>query len=326
MKLISCYKQLTPDNLIAGGVGQGGGGYWQESVGVKLQKEIAKVLNAEFIQSPRIHGRDSFDRQDYDVPEGDFDIAYCQLFEVPKQRPAQWVYSIISDYISMEVVLEDFLARAKPDVLISFQYPLQPPMDKPNLVEQCARHGCRVVFMPWFNVENEFVTNKERDITAMCTGKMGGTYPFRDKAYKYLESLNRSDIVLSGNPNGSTFRLSDVEYQDSMRRCRYYVSGGIYDMQIPPKYYEVCNYGCCLISPELPMMKEAGFIDGLTYIKVNNVEEIPEILATDRWKRIGKQGQIMVQVQHNLQARARDIARLWFANRPAVRERPYPIE
>ena len=315
MKIISCYKELQSDNLIAGGIGQGGGGYWQNVVGIKLQSCLAEILKAKLHLCSRPHGRDSFDRTDYEPLKGAYDIAYCQLFEVPKVRPADWIYSIISDYISMEAVLEDFLSRAKPDLIISFQYPLNPPSGKPNLIEQCARHGCEVVFMPWFNEQNQPVYKVERNITAMCTGKMGGTYPFRDKAYKYLESLNRSDIALSGNPNGSTFRLSDEQYQDSMRRCKYYISGGIYDIQIPPKYYEVCNYGCCLISPELPMMKEAGFIDGETYIKVNNAEEIPDILASDRWVEIGRAAQKMVHKYHGIRARAKDIAKMWFLSR-----------
>ena len=64
MKIISCYKELQKDNLIAGGIGQGGGGYWQNSVGIKLQSELAEILKAKLHLCPRAHGRDSFDRTD----------------------------------------------------------------------------------------------------------------------------------------------------------------------------------------------------------------------------------------------------------------------
>ena len=311
LKMVSYFKQIQADNQIAGGLGQGGGGYWQEQVGVRLQEEVAKVLGAELTLSGRPHGFDSFDRRDYRKVDGDFDIAYCQLFEVPWSRPAKWVYSIISDYISMEAVLEDFLVRAKPDVLITFQYPIDPPAGKPNLREQCERHGCKLVFLPWFNAENMHIHNPFKDVMAMCTGKIGGTYPMRDKIYKYLEGLNRDDILLSGNPHGSTFRLSDEQYRDALGRCRYYITGGIYDIQIPPKYYEVCNYGATLVSPELPMMEEAGFIDGLTYLKLDNVEEIPDILESTRYDEIGFIGQEMVQDRHSIERRAKDIAELF---------------
>ncbi len=315
LKMISYFKQLQADNKIAGGLGQGGGGYWQEQVGVRLQEEVAKALGAELILSGRPHGQDSFDRRDYDIASGQFDIAYCQLFEVPRQRPAKWIYSIISDYISMEVVLEDFLARAKPNVIISFQYPLEPPAGKPNLVEQCAKYGCKVVFLPWFNAENIHVWNPDKDVTAMCTGKIGGTYPMRDKIYKYLQGLNRSNVILSGNPHGSTFRLTDTEYRDALAQCRYYITGGIYDIQIPPKYYEVCNYGATLVSPELPMMEEAGFIDGVTYLKLDNVEQIPDILDSLRYDEIGFVGQRMVQASHSIEQRAKDIAGLYLGTK-----------
>jgi hypothetical protein len=312
MNMVSYYKSLTPDNQIAGGLGQGGGGYWQEDVGIRLQEEIAKVLGAELSLSSRPHGRDSYDRKDYTpLPIEGVDIAYCQLFEVPNKRPAKWIYSIISDYLHMEEVLEDFLCRAKPNLIISFQYPLVPPSGKSNLVAQCEAHGCKVVFLPWFNATDVPVYNPTKDVVAMCTGKIGGTYPMRDKIYNFLAGLGRDDVLLSGNPHGSTFKLNDDEYRDALSRCRYYVTGGIYDIQIPPKYYEVCNYGAALVSPELPMMAEAGFIDGGTYIKINNVEEIPAILESDRWMEIGRQGQNMVHGNHSLKARAMDIAELY---------------
>lgn len=311
LKMISYFKQLQEDNQIAGGLGQGGGGYWQEQVGVRLQEEIAKSLGADLKLSGRPHGFDSFDRRDYDVVPGHFDIAYCQLFEVPRARPAEWIYSIISDYISMEVVLEDFLTRTKPNVIISFQYPLEPPEGRPDLVKQCANHNCEVVFLPWFNSENARPWNPDKDVTAMCTGKIGGTYPMRDKIYKYLGGLDRKDVILSGNPHGSTFRLGGDEYRIALSRCRYYITGGIYDIQIPPKYYEVCNYGATLVSPELPMMEEAGFVDGVTYLKLSKVEDIPGILASQEYHGIGILGQRMVQAQHSIEQRAKDIADLY---------------
>ncbi len=307
----SFYKQLQRDNLIAGGIGQGGGNYWQNAVGVRLQIHLAATLGGNLSLRSRPHGRDSYDRSIYPVVGGPYDLAYCQLFECPDSRPADWVYSIISDYISMEGVLEEFLDCVRPDLMISFQYPLIPPTDKPDLVEQCSRYETKVLFMPWFNEGNEKDWGLERDVIAMCTGKIGGTYPFRDNAYKYLEGLGRNDIVLSGNPHGSVFRLTDAEYRDALRRCRYYVTGGIYDLQIPPKYYEICNFGATLVSPELPMMKEAGFVDGQTYVKIDSVDEIPSVLESDTWEKVGPAGRAMVQERHSLQARAGDIAAIY---------------
>ena len=311
MRIVSHYKSLGPDQQTAGGIGQGGGLYWQNAVGVLLQQELARVLKAELRLCWRPHGRDSYDRTDYDIVDDQYDIAYCQLFEVPKRRPAEWIYTIISDYIGMEGVLEDFLARTKPNLLISFQYPLVPPTDWPNLVAQCAALGCRVVFLPWFNVTNEPIYRDHKTVIGMCSGKMGSTYPKRDAIYKYLEKLNRSDVILSGNPNGSTFRLSDAEYQDALRKCRYYFSGGIYDIQIPPKYYEVLNYGACLVSHELPMMAEVGLYPNETYIRLDSLDDIPSILDSDRYKDISKRGQRLAHERHSMTARAVQIAEVY---------------
>ena len=320
MRMLTCYKTLLPES-IAGGIGQGGGHYWQTAVGIELQREIAKVLDCPLVLSPRPHGKDSFDRQPYDIPAMDFGITYMQLFEIPSRRPDGFVYSIVSDYIGMDGLLEDFLEQVRPNCMISFQYPLDPPkaLDDlpqlgalPNLVEQCARHGCEVVYLPWFNVAPVEMYNGDKDITAMCTGKMSGTYPFRDAAYHHLESLGRSDIILSGNATGSIFKLSDAEYQDALSRCRYYVSGGIYDLQIPPKYYEVCNYGACLISHWMPMMEASGFVDGETYIQAETVKDVECLIAdSDRWYDIGRAGRRMVQERHSIQRRAQDIATLY---------------
>jgi hypothetical protein len=320
MKALTCYKTLPPDS-IAGGVGQGGGRYWELAVGLSLQRSIADVLDMPLEVCPRPHGIDSFDRHPYDIPDGDHDLAYLQLFEIPHRRPSGFVYSIISDYIGMEDVLEDFLSQVKPNVMISFQYPLEPPEDLPGLpqlgklpklVEQCGAHGCKVVYLPWFNAEFVDMYDGDKDITAMCTGKMSGTYPFRDMAYRHFEKLGREDIVISGNPTGSTFRLSDEEYRDCLSRCRYYVSGGIYDLQIPPKYYEVCNYGACLISPEMPMMEASGFVNGETYLKAETMDDVMRIIADpDRWREIGRAGWKMVQQRHSLPQRAWDIAELF---------------
>ena len=311
LKMISYLKNVHTDRQDVGGIGQGGGGYWQEQVGVRLQEEIAKVLGAELTLSGRPYGFDSFDRRDYPILAGEFDIAYCQLFEVPSSRPAKWIYSIISDYLHMEEVLEDFLLRTKPDVLITLQYPIDPPAGKPNLRVQCEHHGCELVFLPWFNAKNMHIHNPYKDIVAMCTGRTGICYPMRHKIYRYLESLNRKDIVLSGNPSGVTFRLSDDEYHDALGCCQYYITGGIYDFQIPPKYYEVCNYGATLVSHELAMMEEAGFVDGETYLKLDKVEDIPDILESTRYDEIGFLGQEMVQSRHSIERRAKDIAELF---------------
>lgn len=308
MRIVSYYKALSAEQRTLGGVGQGGGSYWQKVVGEQLIVQIAHALGGKFTLHARPHGKDSYDRTDYEVFGGpdDYDIAYCQLFEVPKTRPAKWVFTILSDYVHMEEVMEDFLARTRPDVVISLQY-----WDSPLWI-QCERYGVRPVFLPWFNPKNVTTLVLDKQHTAMCTGCMGGTYPMRDRFYKHLESLGRSDIVLSGSVTGCDgFKLSDEQYRHALARTQWFFSGGIYDYQIPPKFFEVCNYGAALVSHPMPMMEACGFIDGETYRKIENVDDIADVLASEEWRRIGLAGQQLVHKRHSLQARAQDIANLW---------------
>lgn len=321
MKVLSCYKVLAQDDLTNGGIGQGGGSYWTDIYGLALQQAIADELDAEFIPYPRLHGKDSFSGGDYDLPNENVDIAYCQPFECPTRQPADFVWTAISDYIgAYERHLERFLATVKPDLVVSLQYPLEPPetiatvpqLGKlPNLVEQCAVHGCKVVYLPWVNAVNIEHYNPNKEYAGMCTGKMSGTYPFRDATWKFLQQLNRPDVVLSGNPTGSTFSLSDEDYHRCLASTKYYFTGGIYDLQIPPKVYEVMNYGACLVCHSMPMMEASGLIPYETYLPIESVEEIPVILERDDWREIAPKGQKLVHERHSVAARAKDFVKVY---------------
>ncbi|HUV62405.1 MAG TPA: glycosyltransferase [Sedimentisphaerales bacterium] len=320
MRTLSCYKSGRAGKLEFGGVGLGGALYWQDVIGRELQKVIASELGAALVLNPYCGGRDNRDPVRYDVSSDGFDIAYLELFDTPSRRPADFVWSMISDYIGMEKEMEGFLASVKPNLLISLQYPLNPPeaiphlpqLGKlPNLSEQCVAHGCKVVLLPWFNTQNRTEYNPNKMIPGMCTGRMGSTYPFRNAAWMFLQKLNRPDVILSGNPTGSTFSLSDEDYRRCLGLTKYYFTGGIYDLQIPPKVYEVMNYGACLVCHDMPMMEASGLIPGETYLPIESVEEIPAILERDDWKEIAPKGQAMVHERHSLQARARDFVRVY---------------
>lgn len=315
MRFLTCYKVLEAGS-IQGGLGQGGGQYWTDDVGILLQEEIASLFGAELVRDPRPHGRDSYDVKRWAPPAGDFDVAYVQLFDIPNRRPGRFVWSMISDYVGMENVLEAFLAAVGPNLLISLQYPLSPPgiidtmptLRLQNLVQQCAKYGCDVVYLPWFNRENVPNRQEVRTIPAMCTGKISGTYPRRDAVFRHLEKLRIPGAIVSGNPEGSDMKLSTEEYREALYRCRYYFTGGIYDFQIAPKYYEICNYGACLVTFPLPMLEESGFINDQTCIVIESLAQVQGIIESPLWRRIGPCGRRMVQMRHNMKWRARDIA------------------
>jgi hypothetical protein len=311
VKTLSCYKVLAEDERQKGHVGQGGGVWWTDVAGVALQRRIADELGAELTLHERPHGHDSFDTRD-------FDVAYVQLFDLPRKRPADFVWAIISDYIGeYGKYLEAWLASVKPDLLVALQYPLHPPKRipglrrlgrLPDLVAQCAAHGCKVVHLPWFNEMNVETFVEEKSIAGMCTGWVSRAYPWRQATYRYLERLGRPDVVLSASTSVPVFKLSEEEYHDALARTRYYFSGGIYDLQIPPKYFEVCNYGACLVTNPMPMLEADGFVDGETCIVIRKLKHMRSLLDSDAWRAIARAGQEMVHRRHSMAQRAKEIA------------------
>jgi len=306
-----------------GGRGQGGGAYWGSVIGRALQEAIARLLRAELSFHVRVRGVDNLACERYivnDIMDGGFDIAYLELFDLPDRRPADFVWTAISDYIGPYVKpLERFLVEVRPDLVVSLQYPLEPPETipiiprlgrLPNLVAQCESHGCKVVYLPWVNAVNIETYNLDKQYAGMCTGKMSESYPFRIAICQYLEKLHRTDIIISTSKTNE-FALSDEDYHRCLASTRYYFTGGVYDLQIPPKVYEVMNYGACLVCNPMPMAEASGLIPGETYLPIESIDEIPVILERDDWREIAPKGQAMVHERHSIQARARDFVKVY---------------
>jgi hypothetical protein len=239
----------------------------------------------------------------FDPIPGDFDIAYSDKC-VPTRKPAKLYFSVQSDWRNEETRITGWMERAKPDLLLNMYSPAQ------TLIDACKKCGVRYEYAPWFVVDMP-PENYDRPIVAMDTGAMGSHYLWRLKIAEKLRSLKRSDIIVS-----EKLGLTYNQYLAKLSQTKYYCSGGSDDdipeiASIPHKFIEVCNYGCCLVSPHMPFMERAGFIDGETYIKLNHVDELPTILASDRWKKIGRAGQVMVQQRHTVEARAELIKQIY---------------
>jgi hypothetical protein len=58
-------------------------------------------------------------------------------------------------------------------------------------------------------------------------------------------------------------------------------------------------------------MEACGFIDGKTYIKLDSDDQIPGILDSEAWMKIGLAGQAMVHKRHSMQQRAKDILEIY---------------
>lgn len=270
---------------------------WVDGIGVALPSKLGKidyiVLNCDV---PVIN-------RQYDVVKGDFDIAYCQLYAMPKDRPASFVYTFLSDYIGYEDKVKEWISIVRPNLLCSLQCVTG------DLIKFCATYGCIVKLMPWFVLDKGIYSNKT--IEGMCTGCINKVYPSRRNLFEHLMVKQRKDILLSCSENFGVYPLSNNAYIESIKKTKYYFSGGVYDKFIPPKYYEVCNHGACLVSFDMPEMERCGFVDGETYIKLNSIDDVDKILDTESYIEIGKAAQRMIHMRHTVDSRAKEVLEVY---------------
>ena len=296
MKVASYYRYLVDGITNVAFEGMGGGYYWQDVVGKLLQREIGDATLVGHAA-----GSNSYDVKMYDTLDHFCNVNYCQLFDFPVVRPYGFVWSWISDYIGNEKLLERWLERVKPNVLFTAQY------IREDIFELCKKHGCKCVFLPWFNVKPEPHYQGERKTTALITGAVGQVYPQRTALATYMYKMGRTDVLVRCTSNQSKYPMTKFQYETLVSRSKYYVSGGIFDFQVPPKFYEVCNLGACLVCPKIPMLKECGFVNGKTCIVIDTPNDLPDIFASDDWKAISLAGQKMVHERHMMLNRAEQI-------------------
>lgn len=283
MKFRSCFAECSPSDHFRA---------WGDDIGQNLPIQIAKDLCAEL----------SFTKitsSEYETPDFS-DIAYCQLFSTPKKRPAKFIYTFISDYIGNEQKTKNWISHVRPNVLFCLQHLPE------DLIYFGSQNECKVMLLPWF-VANEEISNK-KTITAMCSGCTDSRiYPSRSLMDNYLSSLNRNDIISSCSKNFGSYRLSNNEFKEAISKTKYYLSGGIYDRFVPPKYYEACNYGATLIIFNMETLKNCGFIHEENCIIIKNLKEINEIIDSDKYRTISVNAKKFVWEKHSLYKRSKQI-------------------
>ena len=269
-------------------------GFWSWGIGKALPETIgnATIVYLKDLYGPKV--------TNFPVVKGEFDIAYVQQPMVPNKRPAPFVYSLHSDYYPRQ--LKPWIKKVRPN----FVGMLQNCPDE--LVTFGKKVGCRIELFPWFVLKKLPYAGK-KNVNGFISGAVNPAYPMRMRMYEFLKKLGRNDVVLSCGPFDK-YPLTYEQYVETLLRSKYYFSGGILDQFIPPKYFEVCNAGACLVSPKLPRMEECGFVDGETYIRLTSLAQIQDILESDSWKEIGRRGRQMVQRKHMVENRAQRILRL----------------
>ena len=238
------------------------------------------------------------------------DIAFVPYSWHPDKRPADFIFTFASDIEGYEEQMINWQDHVKPNLIGCLQ-------DMPGWLGKWGKeNGCKVIKLPWF-VYKDIEYNEERDIVAFCSGAIGNTYPMRTKIYHELNQLKNintefleGDIILSCGDFGK-YPLSTGEYNETLKKSRYYCSGGIKDRMIPPKYFEAMNAGCCLITPSLDWFKELGFVDCRTHIEIKNPDEIKSLIQSSHWYEIGREGKKFVEKNHTVTNRAKRILEIY---------------
>ncbi len=285
MKTISYYK-----NYLANGSAMGRRRYWHNAVADDLMQGFG-----DHTLVPRQPGRDSRDVQVHVINPGHFDIAYLELFDLPKDRPADFVWASIGDFIGLESELERWLDHVRPNLLVTRQYYADP------LIDMCEEYGCKLILKPQF-IDEQRVYHSDKHWLALMTGMIGPAYRFRRDVANVLTTVKSPDICVSMTGSHKKYPLSDDEYRDRLRHTRFVFSTGIWEIQMPPKHIEICNYGGCLVSPILPWMGLCGFLPNIHYMPLVHTCAIPDIVARDDWGEIAQAGQKMVQKLHTKEA------------------------
>lgn len=283
MKISSYYYQARPDEHFQ---------LWDYGMGRGIPSTIASLFHME--DEYQILHNDQYDVGRFS------DIAYCQLFAIPQKRPGAFIYTFISDYINNETALHNWIQKVRPNLVGCLQHIPQ------ELIDYAKQFNCEVKLLPWYvTTKPQYET---KTVTAMCSGCTDpNVYPTRNAINSYLQKLHRPGIITSCSNNFGKYPLSNSQYSETIKKTKYYLSGGIYDRFVPPKYYEVANHGACIVTFDMEMLSQVGFVHNKTCIIIKDLKEIPSIIDSDRYVEIGKNAQKMVQECHSIESRAKEI-------------------
>jgi len=291
--IIAYYKKANPNSNWRN---------WDSHIGVALPEALADELKMNLVSHPI--------KEDpmipYPIDPSGFDIAFCQKFEIPAERPAPFVYSFVGDIVHHEKMIEAWIDKVRPDFVGFLESTPQ------WLFEICTKRNCIPRAFRWFEICLPEIP-KDKDIIGLCSGCIGRPYPSRTRIFYYLKEKMFPGVYLSCGSYGA-YPLGNEDYRDILSRSRYYLTGPIWDTDVAPKYVEVMSYGCAVITTWCDAMSDYGFVPGENIITINDLEEIDEILASDRWKIIGENARKLIAEKHMVQNRAKmisDIYRDW---------------
>lgn len=177
----------------------------------------------------------------------------------------------------------------------------------------CDKH-----WVPW-SVDDKYYHPKVKKTDVAFIGTTGACYPLRNMIWENLYYVARGYKVLREQaPRGKTYERSvdslkekhlvGERYRDALAEVRILLFGcSIYRYELQ-KFFEAPASGCLVMSNAPAMAKRLGFIDGETYVEVdegNWEDKLIEVLEDEYLvKRIARKGMKNVLMNHNHDKRA----------------------
>jgi len=268
--------------------------FWETSLGLALPRELNPGAHFYPIFTDKLC-------EEYSVPPVMYDVAYCQLYAVPKRRPAEYVYTFVSDYYESQ--LKSWVKLVRPNLVCFLQ---EVPKDFESFA---AELGIKCAFLPWF-VEEVSEWNPDRDVSVMCSGCVNHNYPLRRIISQYVATKRFPGAIVSCSASFGNYSLTTDEYERALASAKYYASGGVFDRLVPPKYFEAAAAGAAIITFDMSKLSELGFEDGVTCCKIKSLEQIDALVESDAWKTVGKNARDLVASRHTVAVRGRELQKI----------------
>jgi len=181
-------------------------------------------------------------------------------------------------------------------------------------------------FVPYIHSIKKLKNICDKDFMIHVPGSIGN-YPQRKKVLNEIVSnkdLHSSNYITLLNhhkkihmdtyekKNLENFYLYNYFYSLVIEKSKYnYVDGGFMNVPVR-KYVEVPSLGSCMISPNLPVLKEYGFtknIDFIEYDERNNIKDLINDVSDTEYSRILNSSREKIKKNHTNEKRCDDFVK-----------------
>ena len=292
-----------------------------------FEQEVAKLCECKFAGegwSDYVKGESMDETVKRVMPDADWVIDRDNnLHEKKPENRRYKVGHFMSDLhgkhhygITSPVEYAELINKAEYDAVF-MRYPLlYGARYQPKVVHDWIK--CEKHWVPW-SVDDKWYHPKPKKIDVAFIGTTGPCYPLRNMIWENLYYVARGHKVLREQaPRGKTYErvvktLKDTHlvgerYRDALAETRILLFGCSIYRYVLQKFFVAPASQCMVMSNEPAMAKRLGFVDGKTYVEVDegNWEELllHYLENPDAVRQIARNGMKNVLMNHNHRVRA----------------------